>query len=125
MNRISLLVAATLLVAVPSARAQSATPALASRHAVQAPVTLTGPGPAATSLAAGARPVAAERLGASAVEEEAVALRRRAMSRPQTYMVIGGAAFLAGAIIGDDAGTIVMVGGAAIGLYGLYLYLQQ
>jgi hypothetical protein len=39
-------------------------------------------------------------------------------------MIVGGAAFLAGAIIGDDAGTIIMVGGAAVGLYGLYLYLQ-
>ena len=39
-------------------------------------------------------------------------------------MIVGGAAFLAGAIIGGDAGTIIMVGGAGIGLYGLYLYLQ-
>ena len=39
-------------------------------------------------------------------------------------MIVGGAAFLAGAIIGGDAGTIIMVGGAAVGLYGLYLYLQ-
>jgi hypothetical protein len=39
-------------------------------------------------------------------------------------MIIGGAIFLAGAIIGDDPGTIIMIGGAAIGIYGLYLYLQ-
>jgi hypothetical protein len=39
-------------------------------------------------------------------------------------MIVGGAAFLAGAIISGDAGTIIMVGGAAVGLYGLYLYLQ-
>lgn len=39
-------------------------------------------------------------------------------------MIVGGAAFLAGALISGDAGTIIMVGGAAVGLYGLYLYLQ-
>ena len=45
-------------------------------------------------------------------------------SNSAALMIVGGAAFLAGAIIGDDAGTIIMVGGAAVGLYGLYLYLQ-
>ena len=39
-------------------------------------------------------------------------------------MIVGGAAFLAGAVIGGDSGTIIMIGGAAVGLYGLYLYLQ-
>ena len=39
-------------------------------------------------------------------------------------MIVGGAAFVAGALIDGDAGTLIMVGGAAIGLYGLYLYLQ-
>ena len=39
-------------------------------------------------------------------------------------MVVGGAAIIVGAIIGDDPGTVIMVGGAIIGLYGLYQYLQ-
>ena len=39
-------------------------------------------------------------------------------------MIVGGAAFLAGAIIGDEAGTLIMIGGAGVGIYGLYLYLQ-
>ena len=48
-------------------------------------------------------------------------------SQPTALMIVGGAAFLAGAIISGNsgsAGTIIMVGGAAVGLYGLYLYLQ-
>ena len=45
-------------------------------------------------------------------------------SNSAALMIVGGAAFLAGAIIGGDAGTIIMVGGAGVGLYGLYLYLQ-
>ena len=39
-------------------------------------------------------------------------------------MIVGGATLLAGAVIGGSAGTIIMIGGAAIGIYGLYLYLQ-
>ena len=53
------------------------------------------------------------------------ALQNRAgFGQPEALMIVGGAAFLAGAIIGGDPGTIVMIGGAGIGLYGLYLYLQ-
>jgi hypothetical protein len=54
---------------------------------------------------------------------EALDLRQR-LTRGETLMIVGGAIFLAGAIIGDDPGTIIMIGGAAVGIYGLYLYLQ-
>src|SRR5687768_2028642 len=46
------------------------------------------------------------------------------MTTSQTLMIVGGAMFLAGAVIGGDAGTIIMIGGAGIGLWGLYQYLQ-
>jgi hypothetical protein len=49
---------------------------------------------------------------------------RQQLRRSETLMIIGGAIFLAGAIIGDEAGTVIMIGGAGIGIYGLYLYLQ-
>jgi hypothetical protein len=39
-------------------------------------------------------------------------------------MVAGGAVFVAGAIIGGDAGTLLMVGGAVVGGYGLYLHFR-
>jgi len=52
------------------------------------------------------------------------ALAQSRTRRGQTLMIVGGAAFLAGLIIGDDAGTAIAVGGAAIGLYGLYLWAQ-
>ena len=42
----------------------------------------------------------------------------------QAMMVVGLGAFVAGAIIGGTPGTIIMVGGAVIGLMGLYQYLQ-
>jgi len=39
-------------------------------------------------------------------------------------MFVGVGALLAGAIIGGDPGTIIMVGGAVIGFIGLYEYMQ-
>ncbi len=46
------------------------------------------------------------------------------LGQPMALMIVGGAALLAGAIIGGDPGTIIMIGGAVIGLVGLYEYLQ-
>jgi hypothetical protein len=46
------------------------------------------------------------------------------LGQARAMMVVGAAALIAGAIIGDTPGTIVMVGGAVIGLIGLYDYLQ-
>lgn len=37
-------------------------------------------------------------------------------------IIAGGALFVAGLIVGGDAGTLMAVTGAAIGAYGLYLY---
>ena len=53
-----------------------------------------------------------------------ITMQRRGLSQAEVLMIVGGAAFLAGAIIGDDAGTLIMIGGAGVGLWGLYLYLQ-
>jgi hypothetical protein len=38
------------------------------------------------------------------------------------FMIAGGFLFLAGAIAGGDAGTILMLGGAAAGAYGAFVY---
>ena len=46
------------------------------------------------------------------------------LTQPQALMIVGGAAILVGAIVGDTAGDVFMVGGAVVGLYGLYKYLQ-
>jgi hypothetical protein len=44
--------------------------------------------------------------------------------KPVALMVVGGAAIVLGAIIGDAAGTLFMIGGAVALLVGLYRYLQ-
>jgi hypothetical protein len=36
--------------------------------------------------------------------------------------LVGGAAVIAGVLIGDTGGTVIAIGGAAIGLYGLYIW---
>ena len=48
---------------------------------------------------------------------------RKSNKNAVAMMIVGGAALVVGAVIGNDAGTIVMLGGAGIGLYGLYLFL--
>jgi hypothetical protein len=39
-------------------------------------------------------------------------------------MIIGGAAFITGLIIGGGAGTALAVGGVLVAAYGLYIYLK-
>ena len=46
------------------------------------------------------------------------------LGTPIALMVVGGGALLVGAIIGGTAGALIMVGGAVIGLLGLYQFLQ-
>ncbi|MBY0492360.1 MAG: hypothetical protein K2R93_21155 [Gemmatimonadaceae bacterium] len=50
----------------------------------------------------------------------------RASSRTNTAMMVTGlAAVLVGALVNDnDAGTVLIVGGAVVGLIGLYRFLQ-
>jgi hypothetical protein len=48
----------------------------------------------------------------------------RNLGQARAMMVVGVAALITGAVIGGQAGTFIMVGGAVIGLVGLYDYLQ-
>jgi hypothetical protein len=50
--------------------------------------------------------------------------RTTPQSQARAMMIVGVAALIAGAIIGDTPGTIIMVGGTVVGLIGLYEYLQ-
>lgn len=50
--------------------------------------------------------------------------RRADTTQNRSLMIVGGVALVVGALIGDKAGTIIMVGGAGVGLYGLYKFLQ-
>ena len=46
------------------------------------------------------------------------------LGQSRALMIAGGAAVIVGVIIGGDEGTLIAVGGAIVGLYGLYQYLK-
>lgn len=131
-SRLSLL-AALVALAAPLGAQQAAAPEAPRAAALSAPVTtpaaarsmVEAPAPVAASREQAAEPRVEDAFRAARAREAGVAVAQAGSQRDgKVYMIVGGAAFLAGAIIGDDAGTIIMIGGAAVGIYGLYLYLQ-
>lgn len=89
----------------------------APQPATGAVVTAERAGPTMAASVAGVRTQSqsAEALAPVAVER---------VGRNPALMIVGAAALVVGAIIGDDAGTIVMVGGAVVGLIGLWNFLR-
>ena len=120
--------------AAGQADARDASPALAAYGVV--PIALLDSVTAVAATASPAAPTAATRgptLASARVGSHAIrstprgappVLQNRTSNRNAVaLMIVGGAALVIGAVIGDDAGTLVMLGGAGIGLYGLYLFL--
>lgn len=132
-RRSSLLVALLVVTAAPLlAQAPSTAPArpdaalpTVSADPAQPADTLIAVSAAAPRVPASlaAVPVAVTRRPAAAAEGQAFQ-SQAGLGQPRAMMIVGAGALLAGAIIDGDAGTIIMVGGAIIGLYGLYKYLQ-
>ncbi|WP_331048972.1 hypothetical protein [Gemmatimonas sp.] len=99
---------------------------------------------ATTSAAPSAAPASAEpqttvapAVSASATTAQPVALQSRSFAPAEApraphvsrqsstaLMIVGFAAMIVGAVVDGDAGTLIMVGGAGVGLYGLYHYLN-
>lgn len=50
--------------------------------------------------------------------------QRPRVGQSKALMIVGGAALVAGLIIGGDAGALLAVGGAVVGLYGLYQFVR-
>lgn len=113
-----LLATAAVLLAPFTGEAQSTT--APPDHAVTAP--------AFQPLSAGPR-VDAVRLGVEPVEVSAEAaspamMAQQRVGQSMALMIVGGAALVTGLVIGGDAGTILALGGAVVGLIGLYHYLR-
>ena len=104
---------------------------LSARPAAAQSLALTPTAAVAAPVAATAQPTAGPTLDAASVAVRhvespvtAAPARHGGYGQPVALMVVGGAAFITGLIIGDDAGTAIAVGGAVVGLVGLYQYLQ-
>jgi hypothetical protein len=83
--------------------------------------------PAAASPASFAPTLSAVRFGITDPTDQPAALNStaaRAMGRREgrVLALVGGAAVIAGVLIGDTGGTVIAISGAAIGLYGLYIW---
>ena len=70
--------------------------------------------------------LAATRLGFSTEDQAPLAVNASASRigrrEGRVFALVGGAAVIAGVLIGDDAGTVIAIGGAGLGLYGLYIW---
>ena len=120
---IRLAFAASLLWAGPAFGQDSALPVDA---ATIAPVAAPDSTPSAPAASVGptleASRVAVKHQPAGA--PTAMAAARGGYGQPFALMIVGGAAVLTGLIIGGDAGHAIAIGGAVVGLIGLYQYLQ-
>ena len=115
--------------AVALAVAVVAAPLTLSAQSTPAPTPAPSSGVAAadsTPLGSAMQASVAYRPAASTDSLSLEPQRRRSQGFGQAgaMMIAGGAAVVVGLIIGDDVGTLIAVGGAVVGLYGLYLYMK-
>ena len=79
-------------------------------------------GPTLQAAAVGFRTTEAK-VGAS-TSITAAPIVPRHQGQDVALMAVGVGAMIAGALIGDTAGTIIIIGGAGMALFGLYHYLE-
>lgn len=132
MVRRHVLVAALLMAAAIPLHAQSI-----SHEAGTPTATLTADMPSQAQPAPTAQPASVEpssaamgslsvaaRTPTSAPSFEMAPANRAGLGPDRAMMIVGVAAILAGAVVGGTPGTVIMIGGAVVGLVGLYGYLQ-
>ncbi len=83
---------------------------------------LSAKGPTVQAAAVGFR-VTDAKVDAS-TKTTAAPIVQRHQGQDVAMMAVGVGAMIAGALIGGTAGTIILIGGAAVGLFGLYHYLE-
>ena len=127
---------AVLLLAAPLA-AQGVLPNAPAQDAALAAVPAVAPtaAPTAPPVVVHAQPSLAPTLSNTAVGVRANVAAAPAVpavpapfqgsvGRNPAMMIVGGVGLIVGAIVGGDAGTIIMIGGGALGIYGLWQYLK-
>ena len=109
MSRRLLAIAFTFLLALPAAEAGAQSTSSPAK----------GSGPWVSDASVGLRSSAAPAPLAMAPASDQIHAGRNI-----ALMAVGGGAIVAGALMDDDIGTIFIVTGAVIALYGLYNYLR-
>lgn len=79
-------------------------------------------GPTVERGAVGVRPLSQSTANLDAAEE--AMQQRLGLGQARALMIVGFAAVVIGLLMDNDPGTLIAVGGAVVGLYGLYHYLR-
>ena len=108
MRLLALSVCALVLISAPSNAQQTAS--------------MEAKGPTLQAAAVGFH-TAAAKIDASS-RARAAGLIPRHQGQDVAMMAVGVGAMIVGALVGDTAGTIIIIGGAGVALYGLYHYLE-
>ena len=116
-SRAALLIVSALVLRAPASAAQTLTETPIAPKVVTNPTDQQRVGPTGAALQVGGR----ARIPA---QTEPAARNGAGLGQSEAMMIVGGAAILVGAIVGGDAGDVFMIGGAIVGLYVLYKYLQ-
>src|SRR4051812_16952389 len=88
----------------------------------QQSVQLAPSGPTLQAAAVGFRTSDSKVNGSTKVTTAPILARHQ--GQDVALMAVGVGAMIAGALIGDTPGTIILIGGAAMALFGLYPYLE-
>ena len=113
------LTSAALTAPVASAQ-QTAVGGSAGRDAAAAQPLAAGP--TVDRAAVGARRL--DQQPASDADARAVLQQRLGLGQARAMMIVGFAAVVIGLLMDNDPGTLIAIGGAVVGLYGLYNYLR-
>jgi hypothetical protein len=122
-NRKLISLAAAFAVMIPStlAYSQALSPTPAPSSTTERAASDRNVGPTVAASAVGIRAPSAAKTGANTT---GAADSHMGAGQNVALMVVGGAAIIIGAIIGHTAGVLIAVAGAAIGLWGLYNFIQ-
>lgn len=109
----------------PVAQQAALAPSVPSAPVATEPASAPVASRSASSVMLGQRPVGLTRRVSTDSTAPAPMMKRAASQTNTALMIVGAAAVILGATIDDnDASTILIIGGAGIGLYGLYRFLN-
>jgi hypothetical protein len=100
--------------------------ALAVSHPAAAQAPTPSPAAAAAPTASLAPTLAATHLGFSTDDHAPLTVNataaRMGPSEGKAAAIVGGALMITGLLVGGDSGTLISIGGAGLGLFGLYIW---